>query len=273
MIDLRDIAKEYQRLLGDNFKVKLETDIEPQSDKVQCVLVPSRKPFMVSGIDSESFDILLQCYAPVNSEMQQYNIMHELSLLTLPIQGEIVSNGKTYNYNSFLTIRQSTTPQVDTGQFMQVKTLTGALFVTDQNDGAVLSNSIDYEFYDSDPEDEENETLLGSKIIVSQMTADYSPLEKSPRKMNENRASTFLSNKAHYTTLQFYVQPNALAEKLVKFLKGETTDENAIWYLKETWNAFDDLKFLNKVKIKAGSKIMAIGGGFIEIMLVLHIMP
>lgn len=273
MIDLKDIVKEYQEILGENFKVKLEADIEPQSDKVQCVLTLGRKPFMVTGIDSESFDVLIQCYVPTNTEMQQYNLMHELSLLTLPVQGEIVSGGKTYNYNSFLTIRQSGAPQVDTGQFMQLKTLTGALFVTSQSDGAALSNSVEYEFYDLEPIEANEDTITGGKLITTQMTADYSALEKAPRKMNQNRATTFLSNKAHYVTLNFYVQPNEISEKLIKFLKGDEIDENAIWWLKENWTAFDGLSFTNKVKIKAGSKITAIGGGFIEIMLMLHILP
>jgi hypothetical protein len=273
MIDLLDIAKEYQNILGDNFTVKLDNDIDPRGTKTQCVLTLGRRPFMVTGIDSESFDVVMNFYPSINSEMQNINALYEMSILTAPLSGDIVSNGKTYNYNSFLSFRQPANPQVDTGEFKQVKTITGSLFVTSDTDGAILSNFIDYEFYDQEPTEENEDTITGGQLIVSQMTADFMAMEKSPRKMNKSISATYLSNKTHMVSIQFYTRPDAICEKLIKFLKGDNTNENAIWYLKETWNAFENLSFTNKVKIKAGSKIIAIGGGFVEILLNLHIMP
>lgn len=272
MIDLLDIAKEYQSILGDNFLVKIDNEINPSEEKIQCVLTLGRAPFSVRGVDSETFEVALNCYPSINSDMQNANVLYQLSLLTLPINGEIISGTEIYNYDSFLSFRQPTNPVVDTGEFKQVKILTGSLFVTNQASGAILGNNIKIEMYTEEPIPANDLTNIGGELAVTTQTIDFLAIEKSPKKMNDTRATTFLSNKAHPNSIKFFLLPNEICKNIVQYLEDDGRDENTIWWIKRTYEDLE-LTYTRKVKIKSGSKIQALAGGFAEIILALQILP
>ncbi|MBQ7348605.1 MAG: hypothetical protein IJW47_01280, partial [Clostridia bacterium] len=120
LVRLEDLAKEYQKIIGNRFDIELNVNLNIDGDRENGIMLATRQPYKISNIKAESLQIVLRFYTCCEYKNEYDDTMQILSQLAGLNKGTFESNGKTYRYYSFLDFtRPLGDPVVDTGKFYQ----------------------------------------------------------------------------------------------------------------------------------------------------------
>ena len=270
MTNLRveDLALKIQEMLGENYRVNVNCDINPSSNKIQAVLYPTRKPYKIEGINSEVIEIYIELYMPVLIQEKKEQILaHVNRALNGYRKGIMTSNGEEFSFFSFLDfIRPLQAPVVDTGTMMQLIALTGSVLITG-NDGAVASNEIKTSitlFPDN------SERSITQEIEVLSATPENTVEPESPLMSREKKAKSFSKTQSNHYTYVFLLMKDKFCKAIVEGLYGEDCFElNQPFQITEVYPFWNDLTIVKDCVLVSGS-ISRNAGAFATVTMTFH---
>ena len=220
MTNLRveDLAVKFQDLLGENYRVSVNCDINPSADKVQVVLYPSRKPYKIEGINSEVIEIYVELYMPVLIQETKEQILAQVNkALNGYRKGKIISNGEEFKFFSFLDfIRPLQAPVVDTGTMMQLIALTGSVLITGQN-GALVGNEVETSFIFNPEKPEER---LEGKVEVLSSSFSLVKEPESPQMASSKVAKAFNKTQVYSYSFTLLLLKDEIGERMLKGVRN-----------------------------------------------------
>lgn len=157
VIELKYIARALNEIIGADYRVLVNGRTTIASDNITDVcLRATRIPFALDGIGSETLDISLEVWANANNAAIRDKVLADLNALIGHRSGVIAASDKVYNYASFFEFSKPMgSPQVDTGNWRHLLTITGTMLVSDSETGAVISNAVLTKLYIGEPESSE----------------------------------------------------------------------------------------------------------------------
>ena len=215
---IEDLASVYANLLNNkhfNIKVNSNLDFDDESI-VQGIIFAARRPFSITGLNSETMELNFEFYVNVKNEQIKLDTLKEISKILGSKKGVFESENNTYTYNSFLEFaRPVSAPIVDMGNFTQVVLVNGTCFVSSQSSGIEISNDI--------------ETYLTFKSIKDRVylqsgtTNNVRDLD-APTKANHKESSAKNKTQGVARNLNIISMRNSLCTLLKKYI--EVADED-----------------------------------------------
>lgn len=220
MTNLRveDLALKIQEMLGENYRVSVNCDVNPSANEVQVVLFTTRKPYKIEGINSEVMEIYIELYMPVLIQEKKEQILAQInSKLNGYRKGKIISSGEEYKFFSFLDfIRPLQAPVVDTGTMMQLIALTGSVLITGSN-GALAGNEVETSFI-FNPDNAE--TRLEGKVEVLSSSFALVKEAESPQMASSNIAKAFNKTQVYSYSFTLLLLKNKIGERILKGVRN-----------------------------------------------------
>ena len=62
LVRLEDLAKEYQKIIGNRFDIELNVNLNIDGDRENGIMLATRQPYKISNIKAESLQIVLRFY-------------------------------------------------------------------------------------------------------------------------------------------------------------------------------------------------------------------
>lgn len=235
-VKIEDVAQIYEKLLGHNFDVKVNANLDFKSNKIQCCVYPTRRPYKVKDINSEVLDIYIEVYLPITYVAQQNAWLNHINKSINGLQeGEFESNGDKWSYCSTLDFtRPLMAPTVDSGQFMQLVSLQGQMLVS-ASDGAMVGNDIQYtlSFKENDKQ------YSGALRVLHKTTAMEKQTETTPL-TGEKFAGAFNRTQAMSYTFIILLQKDDFHKRLFSAIEAfEPLEINQIFELSYYVPAYD----------------------------------
>lgn len=217
LVRLEDLAKEYQKIIGNRFDIELNVNLNIDGDRENGVMLATRQPYKISNIKAESLQIVLRFYTCCEYKEDYDNTIQILSQLAGLNKGTFESNGKTYRYYSFLDFtRPLGDPVVDTGKFYQALELMGTCLVTQTQGGVLVGNEVETDIIFG--KDTENE--LRGKIEVLSASSNLVKTQEAPQMANSTIAKAFNNTQAYSYSYTILLMKNEICEKILKIIEN-----------------------------------------------------
>lgn len=217
LVRLEDLAKEYQKIIGNRFDIELNVNLNIDGDRENGIMLATRQPYKISNIKAESLQIVLRFYTCCEYKNEYDDTIQILSQLAGLNKGTFESNGKTYRYYSFLDFtRPLGDPVVDTGKFYQALELMGTCLVTQTQGGVLVGNEIETDIIFG--KDTENE--LRGKIEVLSASSNLVKTQEAPQMANSTIAKAFNNTQAYSYSYTILLMKNEICEKILKIIEN-----------------------------------------------------
>lgn len=217
LVRLEDLAKEYQKIIGNRFDIELNVNLNIDSDRENGIMLATRQPYKISNIKAESLQIVLRFYTCCEYKNEYDDTIQILSQLAGLNKGTFESNGKTYRYYSFLDFtRPLGDPVVDTGKFYQALELMGTCLVTQTQGGVLVGNEVETDVIFG--KDTENE--LRGKIEVLSASSNLVKTQEAPQMANSTIAKAFNNTQAYSYSYTILLMKNEICEKILKIIEN-----------------------------------------------------
>ena len=217
LVRLEDLAKEYQKIIGNRFDIELNVNLNIDSDRENGIMLATRQPYKISNIKAESLQIVLRFYTCCEYKNEYDDTIQILSQLAGLNKGTFESNGKTYRYYSFLDFtRPLGDPVVDTGKFYQALELMGTCLVTQTQGGVLVGNEVETDIIFG--KDTENE--LCGKIEVLSASSNLVKTQEAPQMANSTIAKAFNNTQAYSYSYTILLMKNEICEKILKIIEN-----------------------------------------------------
>lgn len=217
LVRLEDLAKEYQKIIGNRFDIELNVNLNIDSDRENGIMLATRQPYKISNIKAESLQIVLRFYTCCEYKNEYDDTIQILSQLAGLNKGTFESNGKTYRYYSFLDFtRPLGDPVVDTGKFYQALELMGTCLVTQTQGGVLVGNEVETDIIFG--KDTENE--LRGKIEVLSASSNLVKTQEAPQMANSTIAKAFNNTQAYSYSYTILLMKNEICEKILKIIEN-----------------------------------------------------
>ena len=217
LVRLEDLAKEYQKIIGNRFDIELNVNLNIDGDRENGVMLATRQPYKISNIKAESLQIVLRFYTCCEYKEDYDNTIQILSQLAGLNKGTFESNGKTYRYYSFLDFtRPLGDPVVNTGKFYQALELMGTCLVTQTQGGVLVGNEVETDIIFG--KDTENE--LRGKIEVLSASSNLVKTQEAPQMANSTIAKAFNNTQAYSYSYTILLMKNEICEKILKIIEN-----------------------------------------------------
>ena len=217
LVRLEDLAKEYQKIIGNRFDIELNVNLNIDGDRENGIMLATRQPYKISNIKAESLQIVLRFYTCCEYKNEYDDTIQILSQLAGLNKGTFESNGKTYRYYSFLDFtRPLGDPVVDTGKFYQALELMGTCLVTQTQGGVLVGNEVETDIIFG--KDTENE--LRGKIEVLSASSNLVKTQEAPQMANSTIAKAFNNTQAYSYSYTILLMKNEICEKILKIIEN-----------------------------------------------------
>lgn len=217
LVRLEDLAKEYQKIIGNRFDIELNVNLNIDDERENGIMLATRQPYKISNIKAESLQIVLRFYTCCEYKNAYDDTIQILSQLAGLNKGTFESNGKTYRYYSFLDFtRPLGDPVVDTGKFYQALELMGTCLVTQTQGGVLVGNEIETDIIFG--KDTENE--LRGKIEVLSASSNLVKTQEAPQMANSTIAKAFNNTQAYSYSYTILLMKNEICEKILKIIEN-----------------------------------------------------
>jgi hypothetical protein len=217
MVRLEDLAKEYQKIIGNRFDIELNVNLNIDGERENGIMLATRQPYKISNIKAESLQIVLRFYTCCEYKNEYDDTIQILSQLAGLNKGTFESNGKTYRYYSFLDFtRPLGDPVVDTGKFYQALELMGTCLVTQTQGGVLVGNEVETDIIFG--KDTENE--LRGKIEVLSASSNLVKTQEAPQMANSTIAKAFNNTQAYSYSYTILLMKNEICEKILKIIEN-----------------------------------------------------
>ena len=217
LVRLEDLAKEYQKIIGNRFDIELNVNLNIDGDRENGIMLATRQPYKISNIKAESLQIVLRFYTCCEYKNEYDDTIQILSQLAGLNKGTFESNGKTYRYYSFLDFtRPLGDPVVDTGKFYQALELMGTCLVTQTQGGVLVGNEVETDIIFG--KDAENE--LRGKIEVLSASSNLVKTQEAPQMANSTIAKAFNNTQAYSYSYTILLMKNEICEKILKIIEN-----------------------------------------------------
>lgn len=217
LVRLEDLAKEYQKIIGNRFDIELNVNLNIDGDRENGIMLATRQPYKISNIKAESLQIVLRFYTCCEYKNEYDDTIQILSQLAGLNKGNFESNGKTYRYYSFLDFtRPLGDPVVDTGKFYQALELMGTCLVTQTQGGVLVGNEVETDIIFG--KDTENE--LRGKIEVLSASSNLVKTQEAPQMANSTIAKAFNNTQAYSYSYTILLMKNEICEKILKIIEN-----------------------------------------------------
>lgn len=211
--NMEDLAKVFQNILGDNhYSIDVYSNLNIDGNVVQGLMKPYRRPFKLSNIKAETVELTFEFYISVRKLQNKLDELATISKICGLRKGTFTSNGKTFNYHSFLDFATpANAPVTDFGDYTQVVVVNGTCLVAEPN-GAMVSNDIRTTLTINPDTDDE----LSGELEV--LTYSFGPINstESPQMANSIVAQAFNKTQSYNYTYTILVLKNTINERLVK---------------------------------------------------------
>ena len=236
-INIEDIAKEYERLLGHNFDVKINTNLDYTNNKIQTCVYPTRRPYKVKDINSEVIEIYIEIYLPVTYVAQKDAWLNHINkAINGLVEGEFDSNGDTWSYCSTLDFtRPLMSPMVDSGQFMQLVSLQGQMLVS-ASDGAMLLNDVNYVLSVDEVEENGTITTTSGELKLLETNTNSTNEPESTLMCNEVFAGAYNRTQSSVLNLSCLVMNDRISRRFVQAIERiKPFEKNQIFNLSKVY--------------------------------------
>lgn len=217
LIKLEDIANAYQGILGNEFKVYVDSMLDVDETKIPIVMYATRMPYKLENIDTENLQIGFSAYVECGNIDCYLDIITKISKLLGFNKTSFESNNKIYKMYSFIDFsRPLTDPVVDSGKFMQSLTLSGSCLICGPS-GAIIGNDIET-YLIINPGDELKKIEGKVEVLTDITNIVYSP--ESPQLANEDVARAYNTSQVYSYTYTILILNDKIGERLLKAVKN-----------------------------------------------------
>lgn len=217
LVRLEDLAKEYQKIIGNRFDIELNVNLNIDGDRENGIMLATRQPYKISNIKAESLQVVLRFYTCCEYKNEYDDTIQILSQLTGLNKGTFESNGKIYRYYSFLDFtRPLGDPVIDTGKFYQALELMGTCLVTQTQGGVLVGNEVETKI----KLDIGKPTEMEETIEVLSANTSLIKTQETPQMANSVIAKAFNNTQVYTYSYSILMLKNKVCERLLKAIKN-----------------------------------------------------